>query len=135
MDFICLDVETANESAASICQIGIATFIDGAHRPEYDIEVCVDPEDYFLDELVSIHGIDQESVIGAPRFPQVHQILHSLLPGRSVLCHSHFDRVSMTQASERYSLPAIECHWLDTLRVARRAWPERKGNGGHGLSA
>jgi DNA polymerase III epsilon subunit-like protein len=49
MDFLCLDVETANESAASICQIGIATFIAGEHRPELDIEFYVDPEDYFLD--------------------------------------------------------------------------------------
>lgn len=32
MDFLCLDVETVNESAASICQIGIATFIVGEWR-------------------------------------------------------------------------------------------------------
>jgi len=57
MDFLCLDVETTNESAANICQIGIATFIVGDHRPELDIEFYVDLEDYFLDELIEIHGI------------------------------------------------------------------------------
>jgi hypothetical protein len=35
MDFLCLDVETANESAASNCQIGIATFIVGEGRRAY----------------------------------------------------------------------------------------------------
>jgi hypothetical protein len=34
MDFLCLDVETTNESAANICQIGIATFIVGEGRAE-----------------------------------------------------------------------------------------------------
>jgi hypothetical protein len=47
-----------DESAASKhCQIGIATFIVGDHRPELDIEFYVDLEDYFLDELIEIHGI------------------------------------------------------------------------------
>jgi len=41
--------------------------------------------------------------------------------------------VSVTQASAKYGLPMLDMQWLDTLRVARRAWPERMGNGGHGL--
>jgi DNA polymerase-3 subunit epsilon len=61
LNFLCLDVETANESAASICQIGIATFIDDEHRPELDIQVYVDPEDYFLDDLIEIHGISEKT--------------------------------------------------------------------------
>jgi len=133
MDFLCLDVETANESAASICQIGIATFIAGEHRPELDIEFYVDPEDYFLEELIEIHGISEQSVIGSPTYPEVHHLLTKLLSGTTVLGHSHFDRVSLAQASSKYSLQPLEVQWLDTLRVARRAWPERMANGGHGL--
>jgi DNA polymerase-3 subunit epsilon len=135
LNFLCLDVETANESAASICQIGIATFIDDEHRPELDIEVYVDPEDYFLDDLIEIHGISEQDVAGAPTYPDVHQILTQLLSGHTVLGHSHFDRVSLAQASAKYALVPLEIQWLDTLRVARRAWPERRGNGGHGLRA
>jgi DNA polymerase-3 subunit epsilon len=135
LNFLCLDVETANESAASICQIGIATFIDDEHRPELDIEVYVDPEDYFLDDLIEIHGISEKNVAGAPTYPEVHQILTQLLSGHTVLGHSHFDRVSLARASSKYALVPLEVQWLDTLRVARRAWPERRGNGGHGLRA
>lgn len=135
MNFLCLDVETANESAASICQLGIACFIDGEHKPDLDIDLYIDPEDYFVEELMEIHGISEESVVGAPTFPQVYAILSDLLPGRVVLGHSHFDRVSMGQATAKYGLPSLTPTWLDTLRVARRAWPERRGNGGHGLRA
>ena len=135
MNFLCLDVETANESAASICQLGIACFIDRLHKPDLDIDLYVDPEGYFLEELMEFHGISEESVIGALTFPQVHAILSDLLPGRVVLGHSHFDRVSLGQATAKYGLPSLTPTWLDTLRVARRAWPERRGNGGHGLRA
>ncbi len=114
VNFLCLDVETANESAASICQLGIACFIDGLHEPDLDIDLYVDPEDYFLEELMEIHGISEESVIGAPTFPQVHAILSELLPGCVVLGHSHFDRVSLGQATAKYGLPSLTPTWLDT---------------------
>jgi DNA polymerase-3 subunit epsilon len=133
MDFFCLDVETANESASSICQIGIATFVNSEHRPELDIQTYINPEDYFLDELTDIHGISEQDVAGAPTYRAIHPILSKLLAKRAVLGHSHFDRVSIIQANSRYALPTFEAQWLDTLLVARRAWPERRGNGGHGL--
>ncbi len=50
-----------------------------------------------------------------------------------MLAHSSFDRVSMRQAASKYKLPTLNSLWLDTVRVARRTWPERRGNGGHGL--
>jgi DNA polymerase III epsilon subunit-like protein len=28
----------------------------------------------------------------------------------------------------------LSLHWSDRVRIARRAWPELKGNGGHGLA-
>ncbi len=134
MNFLCLDVETANESAASICQIGIARFLDDRHHPELDIQTLVNPEDYFLDELVDIHGITAESVQGAVTFPAVYKVLADVLGNNVVLCHSPFDRVSLARAAAKYGLPPLVTSWLDTLRVARRAWPERIGNGGHGLN-
>jgi DNA polymerase III subunit epsilon len=97
--------------------------------------LIIDPEDYFLEQLVQIHGITEQAVMGAPKFPQVYKILGDFLPGRIVLGHSPFDRVSMGQAAAKYRLPVLTPTWLDTARVARRAWPERRGNGGYGLQA
>lgn len=135
MNFLCLDVETANESRSSICQIGIAAFLEGQHVPKYDVSLQIDPEDYFLDVNIGIHGIDASCIVGSLTFPQLHEVLTEILSGNVVLSHSHFDRVSLQQASAKYGLSAPECTWLDTLRVARRAWPERRTNGGHSLRA
>jgi len=77
VNFLCLDVETANESAASICQLGIACFIDNEHRPNLDIVTYIDPEDYFQEQLIQIHGISEESVVGAPTFPEVYDIIQT----------------------------------------------------------
>ena len=56
MDFISVDVETANPDHASICQIGIVCFRQGQQAEQW--ESLVNPEDYFDEMNVFIHGID-----------------------------------------------------------------------------
>ena len=53
MDFVAIDVETANADMASICQIGLAKFKDGKLVEEWSS--LVDPEDYFDFINVDIH--------------------------------------------------------------------------------
>ncbi|WP_255553657.1 exonuclease domain-containing protein [Maritimibacter sp. DP1N21-5] len=94
-DFFALDVETANNDRASICQIGIACV-----RPDRSIETWVtyvDPET--TDWSCSfVHGINAATVRGAPRFDDVLPILAKALDGRPVYQHSGFDRSAMTAA-------------------------------------
>ncbi len=45
MNFITIDVETANADMASICQIGIAAYAQGHLVEEWSS--LIDPEDYF----------------------------------------------------------------------------------------
>jgi len=122
MNFVAIDVETANADMASICQIGLAKCVNGVLSDEW--KTYVDPEDYFDSINVSIHGIDESIVKGAPTFPELGDTLRSYLNGKVVVCHTHFDRVAMYQAAQRYGTSAPECTWLDSARVARRAWPE-----------
>lgn len=121
--FLALDVETANSDMSSICQIGIVLFEDGLVKRSWS--TLVNPEDEFDPWNVSIHGIDEEQVLDAPRFPALIDNLREWLDGTSVVvCHSHFDRVAMLQAHEKYGLTMSAWVWLDTTRVARRAWPQ-----------
>lgn len=120
MDFVAIDVETANADMASICQIGIAKYENGGLTHEW--KTYVDPEDYFDGINVSIHGIDESMVRGAPTFPELTDTLRSYLEKSVVVCHTHFDRVAMNQAAQRYNITAPECIWLDSARIARRAW-------------
>ena len=58
MNFVAIDVETANADMASICSVGAVKFESGEVTSEW--YSLVDPQDYFDGLNVSIHGIDEE---------------------------------------------------------------------------
>ncbi|MGE7471977.1 3'-5' exonuclease [Bosea sp. NPDC003192] len=130
--FHALDVETANYQRYSICQIGVA-FV----RPDNTISTWVtyvDPQttDWSCSR---IHGITARTVSGAPTFEQVYPLLEEVLCGHVVFQHSRFDETAMAAACERDGLQRPSWIWRDSVQVARRAWPELKGRGGHGLAS
>ncbi|MDR7125522.1 exonuclease domain-containing protein [Pseudotabrizicola sp. 4114] len=130
--FIALDVETANGHPASICQIGIATCaLDGVIRT---YGTLIDPVDAFDDFNISIHGIEPEDVQGKPTFDEVIEALMPVLTSNTVFQHSNFDKTAINAACEWHDIPIPQIQWHDSVRVAQRAWPEFKGNGGHGLA-
>ncbi len=129
--FIALDVETANPDLASICQIGLVVFRDGEIISTW--ETLVDPEDYFDPMNVWVHGITETDVQDAPTYAQLAGQLNELLNGNVVVTHTPFDRGALRGAAERYAVPAPVCTWLDSARVARRAWSEYSSSG-YGLA-
>ena len=131
MEFVAVDVETANADYASICQIGIAHFDAMGVGDRWT--TLIDPEDYFDWMNVSIHGITEEAVSGAPRFPDVFPEINARLSQRIVVHHMPFDRIALARAGERYGLLPVEAQWLDSARVARRTW-ERFAERGYGLA-
>jgi len=132
MNFVAIDVETANPDLTSICQIGVARFEDDG---SYDVwSSLINPKNHYFDETnVLIHGITQDMVARAPTFAEVYDQLADFLNSRIVVSHTSFDRVAMTLTAEKYGLNKINCRWLDSARVARRAWPEFSKRG-YGLS-
>jgi DNA polymerase-3 subunit epsilon len=131
MDFVVIDVETANADLASICQVGIASFRDGELADAW--VSLVNPDDYFSAVNVSIHGIDNYQVRDAPTWADVFPDIASRLQNRISVCHTPFDRLALARACHRYNLGACECKWLDSARVVRRAWPQFSKSG-YGLS-
>ena len=121
-DFVVVDVETACSSVSSICQVGIVGFRDGAEIFEY--ETLVDPLDRFSSFNVRIHGITSDHVVGAPTFGDIHAVVDGHLGGRVTVVHSYFDKGALGAACRMHRRPAIETTWLDSVRVAKRAWPE-----------
>ena len=122
MKFVAIDLETANADMSSICQIGIARFNGAILEEEW--KTYVDPEDYFDAVNVSIHGIDETVVAGAPTFRKVVNTVNGMLGNRVVVTHTHFDRVALHQATRKYQTQQPQCTWLDSAMVARRAWQE-----------
>jgi DNA polymerase III epsilon subunit-like protein len=130
--FIALDVETANSDAASICQIGLAC-VDMDNRIE-TWAIHVNPLVPFSRFNTQLHGIDAVRVQGAPSFAEVIAELEPLLGRHHLIQHSSFDRRAIQGAYAALGRRAPAWSWGDSVKIARRAWPEFIGNGGHGLA-
>jgi DNA polymerase-3 subunit epsilon len=133
LDFWAIDVETANHRVSSICQIGIVQVTKGMVEACYS--ALVDPEEGFNSFNVRLHGIGPGSVSGAPSFDEIFAEVFDLLDGTVLVSHTFFDRSAMDGAARKYGLPILRVTWLDSVAIARRAWPSRRGNRGYRLAS
>ena len=131
MIFVAIDVETANADLGSICQIGIAIFNDGVLHQQWSS--FVDPEDEFDRVNVSVHGIDEQAVHGAPVFRDISETINSIIRDQIVVSHTPFDRTALQKAFRKANRAMAECRWLDSARVVRISWPQF-ATSGYGLS-
>lgn len=131
--FIALDVETSCNDMASICQIGIACV--GIGNRIQTFSMLIDPEKRFARFNINLHGIGPDTVAGAPTFPEAWALFFPLLRKHALVQHSHFDACAIAAVCDAYGLPAPDLSWNNSVTVAKRAWPELKGNGGYGLAS
>ena len=132
MNFIAIDIETANADMSSICQIGLAKYENGSLAGEW--VTYVNPEDFFDDINVAVHGIGPSLVQSAPTFRSLSRELYSHLETNVVVCHTHFDRVALHQAAQKHGINVPKSIWLDSAQIARRTWKECAWKG-YGLSS
>lgn len=130
--FIALDVETANADSASICQIGIACV--GHDNNIQTWSAYVDPQMPFAPFNIELHGIGPDTVEGAQSFKQLWPDMLPLLSRHPMVQHSRFDEKAINAACKAHRLLRPRLNWHDSVTIARAAWPELKGNGGHGLA-
>ncbi len=131
MRFVALDLETANSRFTSICQIGISVFEDNREREA--VSLLVDPDDYFDSINVSIHGIDENTVRGKPRFEQAYRQIEHLFMDSLIVSHTPFDRSCLLQTCKAKGIALPKCTWLDSAKVVRRAYPQF-AKSGYGLA-
>lgn len=127
--YLIVDVETANRSRASICQIGAVLVEGGAIVDE--AMTLVDPDQAFDPFNSELHGIDADAVLAAPTFPQAFEAVEHLFYGHPVLGHSNFDKAAFRSEFERWGTRVQPIHWGDTIPIIRKAFP--KIEGGYGL--
>jgi DNA polymerase III subunit epsilon len=82
-----------------------------------------------------IHGITAKDVIGAPTFKQVFPRLKEVLGTETIYQHSSFDSSAIAAACRRHGQSEPHWNWKDSVTLARKAWPELRNNGGHGLAS
>ena len=131
MNFLAIDVETANADSSSICQIGIAEFKNGEIIDQWSI--LINPEDYFDPFNMAIHGITEKQVKNAPIFKEIYLELKQRIEHKIAIHHMPFDRIAINRACDAYNLEHLQPKWLDSAKIVRRTWEEFAYKG-YGLS-
>ncbi|MBN8649482.1 MAG: 3'-5' exoribonuclease [Caulobacterales bacterium] len=129
--FVSIDVETANNDAASICQIGMVRFEHGEIVEKYN--QFINPDCSFLPMNISIHGINAKKVKNAPRFFEIYDEIEKWLSSSVITSHSFFDRSAIFKSIERDLLIAPNLVWIDATTIIRRTWTQYSKRG-YGLS-
>lgn len=129
--FVSIDVETANNSTASICQIGMAKFVNGELVDTYNR--LIRPDVMFLPANIRVHGIKPDMVKSAPKFFEVFGEVNEWLSDGVVSSHSYFDRSAIYGSIKRDILPEPNYTWIDATTVIRRTWSQYSKRG-YGLA-
>ena len=133
INFNAIDVETANHSRWSICQIGICSVINGEICDQW--ETLVNPETDFIPSNVNVHGIQEADVKSAPTLPEIYSEVFEQVQGSILVHHSPFDKTAFEQATSKYGLNPLQVRWLDCIKIAKKAWPEFENGYGYGLES
>lgn len=124
MRAVAIDFETANETRASPCSIGLAWINDG---------VIESVEHHYIRPLgmrfapfnIAFHGIGPDQVRDADEFPALLSKLAPRLKERTVLAHNAaFDISVVRNTCDVYGLPYPEFDYLCTVKLARQSWRE-----------
>jgi len=120
--FAFLDVETTGLDPVSgdkICEIAVIKIIDGQVADEF--VSIINPGRNIPERAVSIHGITQVMVQGAPFFRDIANGLLDFLRDTVIVAHNaKFDLEFLRSELKNLSLSLPENEVIDTLGIARR---------------
>ena len=121
--YIAFDVETPNRLNHRMSAIGITAVEDGAIREEF--YSLVDPETDFEPFNTWLTGISEESVRGAPRFPELWPRIEPLLDSGILVAHNAgFDLSVLRRCLRDYDLVwKKSAEYLCTVQMGRRLLP------------
>lgn len=119
--FVSIDVETANASLSSICQIGAVIYEN--KRPVDQWCTLVNPGQEFRSFNTRIHGIRARDVAAAPGLAATIESLRHFAGSTILASYGAFDRSAVGQAATACGLQPLPNHWIDLQQVVRNAWP------------
>ena len=124
MDFTAIDFETANNSAASACSVGLVKVRDG--RVVDEAYWLIRPpfgHDAFLEWNVRIHGIMPADVVDAPLFSEQLAELTGFIENDVLVAHNAgFDMGVVAAVCAASFVPTPTFEYLCSLQVARKTY-------------
>ena len=117
------DVEYANSKNKSLCQIGLFCEEYGTKEIVYaPRSILINPDDNFDPHCVSVHGIAEAKVNGAPTFLDVWPTIEQCFTKSVVIGHNvaSSDLDALVKNLNRYGLDIPEIYYVCTLDLAKR---------------
>ena len=124
--YVVFDVETPNRANDRMSAIGITTVENGSVVDEY--YTLVDPETHFDYFNVRLTGIDENSVKGAPTFPELWEKIEPVMSGGILVAHNAvFDLGVLKQCLRGYGIPWKQSvPYLCTVQAGRKLLPKMR---------
>ena len=123
LDFVAIDVETANDDWGSICQIGVVRYTNGQPGAS-DSWLCTPPPglERFDTLNIGIHGITPDDVADAPAFGDVLGDVVAAVGELPVVAHNaQFDMTAFSRACAAAGQPVPHWTFGCSLALARAA--------------
>ncbi|KQB86714.1 exonuclease domain-containing protein [Corynebacterium lowii] len=119
LDFVALDVETANADWGSVCQIGVVRFIDGIAQDTASW-LCQPPVPGFDPANVRIHGIAESDVAQSPTFAEVLPEVTAFIGDLPFVAHNaQFDATALHRACAAAGISAPALSFGCSLALSR----------------
>lgn len=125
MTFTAIDFETANNKRTSACQIGLVLVKDGKITKEFSSFIKPVPN-YFLSWFTDeIHGIDKETVVNAPTFPELWEKISGFIENAPVIVahNAPFDMGVLKACLDSHNITATLPVYLCTVKESRIKLP------------
>lgn len=124
--FVVFDFETANNSRASVCSLGMVKFTpEGQVLDTYSQLIKPHPQHAeFLPRNMSIHHITPAEVANAPEWGAAVDNIRRFVGSSPMVCHNiSFDRACLQQVNELYEVEPFTNSMYCTLQAATTLLP------------
>lgn len=118
MDFVALDLETANSNRSSICSIGLVKVENNMIIDEF--YTLINPETNFDDFNISIHNITPEDVKDAPTFENIFPKILDFINDYTLAAHfTAFDMYAIKDALIESKIEIPHLKYFCTYRLSK----------------
>jgi DNA polymerase-3 subunit epsilon len=127
LSFVAIDFETANQSRASVCQVGVILVVDGImRRTESWYVIPPTGIESFAPFNTRIHGITAETVLENQGLTWQDSLdcIHQFVQDRPLVAHNaRFDQGVFNSATRYIGAEDRDYAWYDTLQLSREHFP------------
>ncbi|MFO8128550.1 MAG: exonuclease domain-containing protein [Bacteroidales bacterium] len=121
--FAIIDLETTGLNASKERITEVAIYIHDGEKPVDRFETLVDPEKRIPHPVISLTGIDNNTVAGAPRFPEIARKIVEMTEGMIIVGHNVAFDYSFLRCEFKRLFYEYKRKTLCTRKLSRKLMP------------